>query len=291
MKNLTNDTIIHKNINGTEFIQFKKLLEYPKLKHGYTLRKNNINIQVKDEDKTELIGSYKKVANALEFDYRNILKPHQTHTDRVEVANNVEEKVLVIVEQKQVSKENDIDIKLKNLTIEVNTPLSVKIIDYLDSAVSDEVLANLKLDTSGVNVTEPGTYNYTVTYKKKVYQGIIVVKEKEVNTNTLQSITLKTVNINVGTALPTDVSNYVIEPLTDDIKATMLIDLSKVNVNKAGSYQYTITYNNSIYTGTIVVTETQPTLSTDIKDQPTTNPPEQTETTTPKEEQTNTETN
>ena len=71
----------------------------------------------------------------------------------------------------------------------------------------------------------------------------------------------------------------------------MLIDLSKVNVNKAGSYQYTITYNNSIYTGTIVVTETQPTLSTDIKDQPTTNPPEQTETTTPKEEQNNTETN
>lgn len=71
----------------------------------------------------------------------------------------------------------------------------------------------------------------------------------------------------------------------------MLIDLSKVNVNKAGSYQYTITYNNSIYTGTIVVTETQPTLSTDIKDQPTTNPPEQTEPTTPKEEQTNTETN
>ena len=82
-------------------------------------------------------------------------------------ANNVEEKVLVVVEQKQVSKENDIDIKLKNLTIEVNTPLSVKIIDYLDSAVSDEVLANLKLDTSEVNVTEPGTYNYTVTYKKK----------------------------------------------------------------------------------------------------------------------------
>ena len=92
MKNLTNDIIIHRNINGTEFIQFKKLLEYSNLKHCYTLRKNNINIQVKDEDKTELIESYKKVANALEFDYRNILKPHQTHTDRVEVANNVEEK-------------------------------------------------------------------------------------------------------------------------------------------------------------------------------------------------------
>lgn len=207
-------------------------------------------------------------------------------------ANNVEEKVLVVVEQKQVSKENDIDIKLKNLTIDVNTPLSVKIIDYLDSAVSDEVLANLKLDTSEVNVTEPGTYNYTVTYKKKTYQGIIIVKEKEVTNNTLQSITLKTVNINVGTALPTDVSNYVIEPLTDDIKATMLIDLSKVNVNTAGNYQYTITYNNSIYTGTIVVTETQPTLSTNIGDtpqeEPIQTPPA---TTTPTEEQTTTQTN
>lgn len=182
-------------------------------------------------------------------------------------ANNVEEKILVVVEQKQVSTEKDIDIKLKNLTIEVNTPLSVKIIDYLDSAVSNEVLANLKLDTSNVNVTEPGTYNYTITYKKKIYNGIITVKEKELtNNNTLQSITLKTVNVNIGTALSTDISNYVIEPLTDEIKSNMLIDLSNVNVNKAGSYQYTIKYNNSIYTGTITITESQPTLSTNIDD-------------------------
>lgn len=187
--------------------------------------------------------------------------------------NSIDEKVLVIVEQKQVSKENDIDIRLKNLTIEVNTPLSVKIIDYLDSAVSDEVLANLKLDTSSVNVTEPGTYNYTITYKEKIYQGIITVKEPEITNNGLQSITLKTININVGTALSTDISNYVIEPLTDDIKNTMLIDLSKVNVNMVGNYQYTINYNNSIYTGTIVVTEAQPTLSTNIGEQQKETPP------------------
>ena len=80
--------------------------------------------------------------------------------------NNVEKKILVVVEKKQINPETDIEIKLKNLTVEVNTPLSVKIIDYLDSAVSNEVLANLKLDTSSVNVTQPGTYNYTVTYTK-----------------------------------------------------------------------------------------------------------------------------
>lgn len=87
----TNDVLIHKNINGTEFIQFRKLLEFPNVKHCYTLRKNGINIQVKGGDKVELIESYKKVAEALNFDYKNIVKPHQTHTDRVEVVSNVEE--------------------------------------------------------------------------------------------------------------------------------------------------------------------------------------------------------
>ena len=43
----TNDVLIHKNINGTEFIQFRKLLEFPNVKHCYTLRKNEINIQAK----------------------------------------------------------------------------------------------------------------------------------------------------------------------------------------------------------------------------------------------------
>lgn len=181
-------------------------------------------------------------------------------------SNNVEEKVLVVVEQKRISTDTDVNIKLKDLTIEVNTPLSVKIVDYLETAVSDEVLANLKLDTSSVNVTQPGTYNYTVTYKKKKYNGIIIVKEKQVTNNTLQSITLKTLKFNIGTPLSTDISNYVIEPLTEEIKSTMIIDLSNVNVNKAGSYQYTIKYNNSIYTGTITITESQPTLSTTIGD-------------------------
>ncbi len=169
--------------------------------------------------------------------------------------------ILVVVEQKQIQKEIDANIKLKNLTIEINTPLSIKIVDYLESAVSDEVLANLKLDTSSVDVTKVGTYSYTVTYKKKVYKALITVKETPKSTESLQSITLKTLNIKVGTIPPTDISNYIIEPLTDEVKSTMIIDLSNVNVNKPGSYQYTIKYNNSIYTGTITVTNDQPTLA------------------------------
>ena len=111
MKNLTNNLIIQKNIDGTEILQFRKLLEFPNLKHCYTLRKNDINVQIKNGDETELIESYKKVVNSLNnvsnvnnlkdisntnekqnqkhlFNIENIVKPHQTHTDKVEVVNN-----------------------------------------------------------------------------------------------------------------------------------------------------------------------------------------------------------
>ena len=97
----TNDVLIHKNINGTEFIQFRKLLEFPNVKHCYTLRKNGINIQVKNGDNTELINSYKKIIESLNtslditlnttFDINNIVKPHQTHTDRVEIVEDTQQ--------------------------------------------------------------------------------------------------------------------------------------------------------------------------------------------------------
>ena len=57
---LTNNIIIHKNLEGIEFIQFRKLLEYPNLKHCYTLRKNDVNVQTKNGDKTELLIAIKK---------------------------------------------------------------------------------------------------------------------------------------------------------------------------------------------------------------------------------------
>ncbi len=88
----SNEVLVHKNVNGTEFLQFKKLLEFSNLEHCYTLRSNDINIQVKNNDTTEIMSSYKKVAEALNFDDSKIVKPHQTHTDRVEVVNSSNDK-------------------------------------------------------------------------------------------------------------------------------------------------------------------------------------------------------
>ena len=121
---------------------------------------------------------------------------------------NVKQTSLVVVKQKRVSKKEDIILKLKNFEIEVNTPLSVKITDYLEEPVKDEILANLKLDTSKVNVTQPGVYQYTVTYKQKEYNGSIIVKEKQAPENTLTSITLKTINLKLGTPVPILVLYY-----------------------------------------------------------------------------------
>ena len=87
----TNDIVVHKNIDGTEFLQFRRLLEFPNIKHCYTLRKNGISVFAKGGDETKLKESYKKVAKALVFDEEHIVKPHQTHTDRVEIVNSVQE--------------------------------------------------------------------------------------------------------------------------------------------------------------------------------------------------------
>ena len=87
---MNNEIMLKKDSDGTEILQFKRLLEFPNLKHCYTLRKNGINVYAKHNEQ-DLIESYKKVAKALDFDYRNIVKPHQTHTDRIENVNNSNE--------------------------------------------------------------------------------------------------------------------------------------------------------------------------------------------------------
>ena len=159
----------------------------------------------------------------------------------------------------QDNQKADFNIKLKNFEIETNTPLSIKIADYLEETVSDEVLANLKLDTSSVNVKEVGTYKYKVYYKKKEFEGTIKVIEKVAPTNQVDTISIKSFTIKKGIALSTNPADYITDPspLTDEVKALLKFNFSEVDINKPGTYQYTVTFNNSIYTANITVTEDQ----------------------------------
>lgn len=178
---------------------------------------------------------------------------------KLEEENNVKSIALVVSQKMQNTDNSNLSLKLKDLEIETNTPLSIKIADYLNETVNDEVLANLKLDTSSVNVKEVGTYKYSIYYKKKEFFGTIKVIEKVAPTNQVDSIAIKSFTIKKGTALSLNPSDYVTEPnpLTDEVKALLKFNFQEVDINKPGTYQYTVTYNNSIYTANITVTEDQ----------------------------------
>ncbi len=148
------------------------------------------------------------------------------------------------------------EIKLKDMTLEINNPLSVDVRDYIENiaTLDESVIKALKLDTSMVNINEAGTYSYTVSFKGKKYNGKFIIKEQELPNFAL---TLKEINLEVGDALSTNVSSYVKENLPEQIKNHLVLDLSEVNTSQAGNYQYKITYNKKTFTGKVIVSPKQ----------------------------------
>lgn len=174
-------------------------------------------------------------------------------TSSVPIATNKKE---LQITQKRVITQKTNEIKLKDIEIEINTPLSVSVKDYLENIdkIDLSIIKELKLDISSIKINEAGTYKYTVTYNKKKYIGYCVIKEKELPN---VEITLKSLKLEVGSPISTDLTAYIKETLTDEVKANITIDLSKVSTNEAGIYQYTITYKGKLYTGTIEVYQPQ----------------------------------
>lgn len=159
--------------------------------------------------------------------------------------------------QKRVAQTKSNEIKLKDIELEINEPLSVNIKDYLENAnnIEEKIIKTLKLDTSMVNIAQAGTYTYTITYKKKKFNGTLTIKEKPLPEIT--NMTLKTLNLEIGSTLSTDIQTYITETLTDEVKANIKLDLSNVNTSQSGNYQYTVTYNGKLYSGTITIYQPQ----------------------------------
>ncbi len=161
------------------------------------------------------------------------------------------------IRKEQVEKIKSNKIVLKEMSSEVNQPISVDVKDYVDTSLLDsKTLKALRLDTSLVNITQPGNYTYTVRCKNKTYTGIYVITEKPLPQ--VDNMTLRTIEITKGSELSKDISTYVVEQLSDEVKANIELDLSKVNVNVVGPYTYTVTYNGKTYAGIINVTEPAP---------------------------------
>ena len=130
------------------------------------------------------------------------------------------------------------------------------------NAKSNEIkLKDVKIDTSNVNTNQVGNYSFTITYNKKIYNGTVMVINKplpQVSTMTLNSLSFE-----VGSNLPVDVSSYIKEQLSDEVKAAIILDTSNVDTNKPGSYLYSVSYNGKLYTNTITIYEPKFGVSTD----------------------------
>lgn len=158
--------------------------------------------------------------------------------------------------QKRVAQKKTNEIKLKDIELEVNTPLSLNVKDYLDNSeeIDQDTIKSLKLDTSTINITQPGTYKYTISFKKKKYNGTCIIKEKDLPK---LELSLKNLKLSKGSSLSTELATYINETLTDEVKNNIILDLSAVSTTEPGIYQYSVTYNNRLYTGTIEVYEPQ----------------------------------
>ena len=92
---LSNENIIHVKTKNSEYIQFRKLLEYKDiLTHAYSLG-INLNFRTStikkeklpDEEYNHALNSYKLLCNSIDCDYKNLVKTNQEHTDCVKKVN------------------------------------------------------------------------------------------------------------------------------------------------------------------------------------------------------------
>ena len=170
-------------------------------------------------------------------------------------------KYTVNVEKKKIAEaqaKTD-EIKVKNLEIEINNPISVNIKDYLEDVekLKESTIKNLKLDTSLVNINQAGTYKYTIAYGKKKYIGEIKVKEKELPNVT---ITLKTIKLKTKDALSSNPRTFIEGEISDEVYNNLTLDISKVDTQNQGDYTYYITYKGVTYQGKVEVRDPGPTI-------------------------------
>ena len=96
MRDLSNKNIVHIKKDDIEYIQFRKLLEYDNIiKHAYVLGTNlnfrtmGLNKQkISEEDFNKAVLSYKKICDALDENYINVVKTNQEHTKNIGIVEN-----------------------------------------------------------------------------------------------------------------------------------------------------------------------------------------------------------
>lgn len=96
MKDLSNENIIHIKKNELEYIQFRRLLEHKNIQHCFTLKPLDFASNATYEAKrTEVEKGLKALSEEFNFDVKDICRPKQTHTGRVEKIEDGDEGIYV----------------------------------------------------------------------------------------------------------------------------------------------------------------------------------------------------
>ena len=89
MKDLSNNNIVHVKKDGVEYLQFRRLLEYPQVVHAFSLKPLDFAGNVNYREKREaVLKDYGAICKALNIDSNTICRPNQTHTDVVKVVDS-----------------------------------------------------------------------------------------------------------------------------------------------------------------------------------------------------------
>ena len=132
----------------------------------------------KEMDKKEFIRKYDKVIAISMISFSGMLSVGMGIMLPL-LPEGPKDVVFLQVKKEKVEKMKSNKIVLKEMSSEVNQPISVDVKDYVDTNLLDsKTLKSLKLDTSLVNITQPGSYTYTIKCKNKTYTGIYNITEK-----------------------------------------------------------------------------------------------------------------
>lgn len=81
---LSNENVLHIKGKEIQYLQFKKLLNYPEIKYAYVIGLDkDFNINKNEEAK----NNYKIICDELYLDYNNIVRTKQNHTDNIQIIN------------------------------------------------------------------------------------------------------------------------------------------------------------------------------------------------------------
>lgn len=125
MKDLSNENVVHINKNGVQYLQFRKLLKYSDvITHAYSIG-TDVNFRTAKVDKQQLPGQefkkamqdYENLCNAINVDYKNVVKTNQEHTNNIAIATKKINQNFPDINLEEYSKTDGIITQKENLVL------------------------------------------------------------------------------------------------------------------------------------------------------------------------------